>query len=46
MGMMLAALASAFLGSVCISLLSRHLARLDEARDFTPPSHIAIGGEP
>lgn len=39
------AILAAFLGSVGISLLSRHLARLDEARDFAPPSHIAIGDE-
>lgn len=46
MGMILGALAAAFLGSVGIALLSRHLARLDEARDGIPPSHIEIGDEP
>ncbi|BAU93435.1 hypothetical protein MPPM_4830 [Methylorubrum populi] len=40
------AILSAFAGSVGIALLSRHLARLDEARDFAPTSHIAIGEEP
>lgn len=39
-------LATAFLGSVGIALLSRHLTRLDEARDLAIPSHIAIGDEP
>lgn len=40
------AILAGFLGSACIALLSRHLARLDEARDFAIPSHIAIGDEP
>jgi hypothetical protein len=44
--MVIAFLLSAFVGSVGIALLSRHLARLDEARDFAIPSHIAIGDEP
>ena len=42
----LASLAAALFGSACIALLSRHLARLDEARDGIPPSHIEIGDEP
>lgn len=46
MGMMFAALAAAFLGSVCIALLSRHLARLNEARDGIPPSCFTYGDEP
>lgn len=46
MGMILGALAAAFLGSVGIALLSRHLARLDEARDGIPPSFITYGDEP
>lgn len=40
------AIFSAFAGSVGISLLSRHLARLDEARDGIPPSFITYGDEP
>lgn len=45
MGMSLAILA-ALLGSATIVALSRHLALADSARDFTPPSFIAIGEEP
>lgn len=42
----LACIAAALFGSVCIALLSRHLARLDEARDGIPPSCITYGEEP
>lgn len=44
--MTLALLASALAGSVGIALLSRHLARLDEARDGIPPSFTTYGDEP
>ena len=46
MGVTLALLAAALLGSATIVALSRHLALADSARDFTPPSFIAIGDEP
>lgn len=44
--MTIALMLSAFAGSVGIALLSRHLARLDEARDGIPPSFITYGDEP
>lgn len=44
--MIVLAILSALAGSVCIALLSRHLARLDEARDGIPPSFITYGDEP
>lgn len=46
MGMMFAALAAALFGTAAIVTLSRHLARLDEARDGIPPSCFTYGDEP
>ena len=44
MGLIL--LLASLLGSAAIVALSRHLARSDDARDFSIPSHIATGDEP
>lgn len=37
---------ASLLGSAIIVALSRHLARLDEARDGIPPSFTTYGDEP